>query len=374
MKKILTLFVMLLCGWSIVSAQAPVFGYQAVVRTPDNKLVVNTPVTVTVDVRYAGDVLYSEEQTGLSTDDLGMLSILVGTGTISQSPNLATRLDSIDWTMADNILTTITVDGGSAIAVETPIYAAPYALQAASTQLTTEQIVAYLSDTATTIEDYKEIMDSLVNNAESNGQLWQIIKNRLAQYLKDHRDKAVEVACYYLANANANDVLPLIDTLMDKPEVVAKVVELAKQYALANKTYAVAVLENYMSQLSVEEVDEIKAALLTHETELIPYVVDYAIAQRTFVLNVMASFFGEVSGSDVSATLSRFNQSQMKQELINHLFFTYLDSKIGGTSGMGQTQIVNQVQTTMDNNGYLQKAQCNGQDVNICDIWETVEQ
>jgi len=368
MKKILTLFVMLLCGWSIVSAQAPVFGYQAVVRTADNELVANTQVEVTVDVRNVDSVLYRETKT-TTTDNLGMLNILVGT---TPTSGYASTLTDVDWTLADNILTTITVDGGSTIEVETPIYAAPYALQAASTQLTTEQIVAYLSDTATTIEDYKEIMDSLVNNVESTGELWQIIKNRLAQYLKDHRDKAVEVACYYLANANANDVLPLIDTLMDKPEVVAKVVELAKQYALANKTYAVAVLEDYMHKLTVGEVDTIKAALLTHEAELIPYVVDYAIAQRTFVLNVMASFFEEVSASDVSATLSRFNQSEMKQELINHLFYTYLDSKIG-SSYMNHTQIATQVQNRLDGNA-LQKAQCNGQDVDICDIWETVEQ
>ena len=51
MKKILTLFVMLLCGWSIVSAQTqPAFGYQAVVRTANNKLVSNTPVGVAITV------------------------------------------------------------------------------------------------------------------------------------------------------------------------------------------------------------------------------------------------------------------------------------------------------------------------------------
>ena len=44
MKKILTLLVMFLATWSVLCAQTPVFGYQAVVRTADNELVENTPV------------------------------------------------------------------------------------------------------------------------------------------------------------------------------------------------------------------------------------------------------------------------------------------------------------------------------------------
>ena len=367
MKKILTLFVMLLCGWSIVSAQAPVFGYQAVVRTTDNVLVANTQVDVAIDVVSGSSVLYSETQTGLLTDDLGMLSVLVGQGTISSS----TTLTDIDWSKANVIRTKVTVDG-TQIELETPVYAVPFALQAATTKLTTEQIVTYLSDPATDIEDYKEIMDSLVNNEESNGLVWPKIKNRFAQYLMDHETKAVAVASSYLAQADANDVEQLYNVLMSKPDVVAAIVALAKQRALANKDLAVEVLEAYLHQLTTAEVNEIKSAILTHETDIIPYVVDFAINNRPLVLGLVRYFFEVADATEVNGALTQFNGSEMKKKLVNDIFFTYLDSYIGSTT-ISNSQIGSKVRTTMDAD-YLQKEKCGGtQDVDICDIWEQVE-
>lgn len=322
MKKILTLFVMLLCGWSIVSAQAPVFGYQAVVRNADNELVANATVDVAIQVVGENQqVLYTETKQGLHTDTLGMLSILVGNSTNS--------LADIDWSKATTIRATVTANGNP-IVVETPVLAVPYALKSASSKLTTEQIVAYLSDTATTIDDYKEIMDSLVNNAESHGELWQIIKNKFVQYLKENKDKAVDVAKYYLANADVNDVNELYNVVKNKPEVVAAAVNLAKQHALANKEYALEVLEAYLNDMTTAEVDEVYNAIMTHEEQLLPYLVEFAKQHRALAFNTVNYFLNTASAQEVNNALGLFETSGMKTAFVDVLFYDYLDAYISG--------------------------------------------
>lgn len=322
MKKILTLFVMLLCGWSIVSAQAPVFGYQAVVRNADNELVANATVDVAIQVVGENQqVLYAETKQGLHTDTLGMLSILVGNSTNS--------LADIDWSKATTIRATVTANGNP-IVVETPVLAVPYALKSASSKLTTEQIVAYLSDTATTIDDYKEIMDSLVNNAESHGELWQIIKNKFVQYLKENKDKAVDVAKYYLANADVNDVNELYNVVKNKPEVVAAAVNLAKQHALANKEYALEVLEAYLNDMTTAEVDEVYNAIMTHEEQLLPYLVEFAKQHRALAFNTVNYFLNTASAQEVNNALGLFETSGMKTAFVDVLFYDYLDAYISG--------------------------------------------
>lgn len=375
MKKILTLFVMLLCGWSIVSAQAPVFGYQAVVRTADNELVANTQVEVTVDVRNADVVLYRETQTGLVTDNLGMLSILVGNGTTS--PDYASSLTGVDWTLADNILATITVDG-TAITVETPLYAAPYALQAATTELTTEQIVAYLSDPETTIEDYKEIMDSLVNNVESHGTLWQLIKNRHAQYLKDHRDKAVEVASYYLAHAQVSDVEALYNELSAKPDLVEAIVDIAKARALANKDFAVEVLEAYLGEMTTDEVDEAYDAIMMHESQWYPYAVEFAKTHRTLVFNTIKYFLLTATGTEIHNALSLFENSGMKAAYVDHYFYDYLDHYVPSATTFTSSEIQSKLNSKISATGglddqYVKKTKCGTTEVDICTIAHDVE-
>ena len=376
MKKILTLFVMLLCGWSIVSAQAPVFGYQAVVRTSDNELVANTQVEVTVDVRNADVVLYRETKTGLATDNLGMLSILVGNGTTS--PDYAATLTAVDWTLADNILATITVDG-TAIEVVTPIYAAPYALQAASTNLTTEQLVTYFNDPETTIEDYKEIMDSLVNNVESNGALWQYIKHWYAQYLKDRKEKTVELVSYYLAHAEVSDVEELFNELSNNTEVKEAIVALAKARALANKDLAVEVLEAYLGEMNTDEVNAAYDAIMSHESQWYPYAVEIAKKHRTLVFNTIKYFLQTATETEINNALELFYTSGMKAAYVDYHFYNYLDSYVPSSSStFTRIDIQNELNDRISTTGglddqYVKKTKCGDTEVDVCKIAHDVE-
>lgn len=368
---------MLLCGWSIVSAQAPVFGYQGVVRTTDNKLVTNATVNLTIDVRSAGDILYRETKMA-TTDTLGMLSILVGNGT--PSPDYATSLDSVNWKLADNIRATVTVEGENPIEIETPLYAAPYALQSGSSKLTTEQIVAYLSDPETTIEDYAEIMNSLVNNVESDGELWQIIKNKFAQYLKENKDKAVDVAAYYLAHATANDVNELYNEVKSKPEVVAAAANLAKQHALANKDYALEVLEAYLNEMDSAEVDEAYNAIMMHEEQLLPYLVKFAKQHRTLAFNTMNYFLNTATAQEVNNALSLFENSGMKTAFVDVLFYNYLDAYISGrTPQLNNAAVenywINDKRGDLDDQYFqINDVKCGTEDVDVCKIAKDVEQ
>lgn len=329
MKKILTLFVMLLCGWSIVSAQTPAFGYQMVVRDADNNLVTGEDVSLTIYVMSGMEEIYSETKQA-TTDDLGMLGVLVGTGNPAD-------FAEIDWSTADSIRTIVNFSDEE-IEYTIPIQAVPYALQAAKSKLTTEQIVAYLSDPETTIEDYEQIMAALVANEPTNGELWNMIKNRVVNYLKNRKDKAVDIAAAYLQQASPNDVGILYNALT--PEVKAKIMTLAKQSALENKDFAMEVVEAYLpsvtvadvddaydkiveriNNLSADEIAEIRAAFIEH-------AVPFAKNHMDLVLTAVNYTLDNVTGDQVNAFLGAFfgETSQLTDAFVYTLFFNYLDS------------------------------------------------
>lgn len=369
MKKILTLFVMLLCGWSIVSAQAPVFGYQAVVRDTSNEPVAKAKVDVKVEVLGENQaVLYTETKQNLHTDTLGMLSILIGNAS----------LKTIDWSKALTIKSTVTPEGGTPIVMESPVCAAPYALKSGNTKLTTEQIVAYLSDPATDIEDYKEIMDSLVNNVPSDGELWQTIKNKVVQYLKENKDKAVDMAAYYLRNAEANDVDALYNVVKSKPEVVAKAVNLAKQHAIANKDYAVDVLVAYLDGMTKAEVNEAYNAIMTHEDQLLPYIITFAKNHRALAFSAMNYFLRTAIPTEMHNALVLFETSGMKAAFVDTLFYNYLDVYLSGSEVLDPADVQSKwtiKRAALDGQYYKKDdVKCGTDPVDVCKIANDVNQ
>ena len=95
MKKHLWIFIMLL-GWAgMAFAQGGRISYQAVVRDGGNELVRNTAVSVTVEVYDAADALAYREQHNATTNQNGLLSILVGGGTPE-----AGSWENIPWSRA----------------------------------------------------------------------------------------------------------------------------------------------------------------------------------------------------------------------------------------------------------------------------------
>lgn len=377
MKKILTLFVMLLCGWSIVSAQAPVFGYQAVVRTTaDSELVANATVDVAIQVMDENQqALYSETQTGKHTDNLGMLSILVGTGSSS-----STTLNDIDWTKATTIHATVTANGKQ-IEINSPVCAVPYALKSGSSKLTTEQIVNYLSNDTIGMDDYEAIMAAVVDN--DNG-LWQAIKAKVVEYLKAHKDKSLDLASYYLAHATKEEFDTLYTELKtNNKDVYDALVEKAKQYALENKGFAVQVLQEYVAELTTDEVNEVYDAIVARQADWKSYAQDFAKTHRNFVVSTMEYFLRTADRDEIHKALVAFQGSDMEETFVKNYFYPYLDAYLPTLNNShipSANTDVNAVNTAIngrtDLNGYLKKVTCQGenQPVDVCKIASDVEQ
>lgn len=370
MKKILTLFVMFLCGWSIVSAQTqtPAFGYQAVVRNADNVLMADTDVTVTIYVMSNGEELYSETHE-TRTDGLGMLNILVGTQSTADGVEI---FDEIDWSTVDSIKTVVNV-AETEFEFKTALRPVPYALQAGNSALTTEQIVNYLSDPTTTIQSYKAIMAALVGNVPTEGELWDMIKARLVQYLKNRKDKAVDVLVDYLTNhADAEDVNTLYANVSG--EAKAKAMSLTKQFALENKEYAVELIKAYLPTVNAKDAgDAMTAAIisintmrqeLTHEdsVEIINRAVSFAKNHIDLAVSAVVKAIPHITTSQMNTFLNTIfgDNIPMKQAFVNNLFYNYLDYKL-----------LPDIKVMVDQqlgNTYLQKQRCgaDNHEVDFC--------
>ena len=364
MKKTLTLLVMFLTTWSILGAQTPVFSYQAVVRTTDNELVMNTPVEVTITVLNGQTEVYSETHTGMVTDGLGMISLLVGNGT-----NQDGNIEEVDWANAV-ISTAIQIDGGELVTVETEVMAAPYALDALKTELTTERIVHYVEGAS--INDYAQCMEALNDNVPEGGQMWQLTRERIINYIKNHRDIALEVSVAYLETATEDDFEEIYGYFQS--DAVAEAIEIIAETAIQNRTFVMEVLIGYLENATPAEVDEVVDAILEHEEDILPYVLTFIEDNRTRVLNLVGSFLGSANAQEVQRALDEFNESDMKLKLVDELFFNYLDDYIHPTTSLTDDEIRNEVDTRLGN-GYLKKNKCGGtEDVDICDMWDQVEE
>lgn len=128
MKKTIALFAILLI--SVFSfAQNPKLNYQAVVRDSQNKLVVEQPVTVTVNVLKADNTSQFEQTLNANTNRNGLMSLEIGDETAAWS--------NIDWVGA-KIRTTVALSDGTQWVDTSNVNAVPYALQTLRTTDITE--------------------------------------------------------------------------------------------------------------------------------------------------------------------------------------------------------------------------------------------
>lgn len=365
MKKILTLLVMFLATWSVLCAQTPVFGYQAVVRTADNELVENTPVMVTITVLNGDVVAYSEKHSNITTDGLGMVSLLVGTGT-----DVTGDVQDVDWSKAE-IRTEFKINGGETVEVTGEVAAAPYALEAYETVLTTDRIVRYVKDPATNGDDFTQCLTALNNNVPEQGQMWEKTRNRIINYIMNHRDIALAVSVAYLQSATAADVQEVYGYL--ESDAVEAAVDVIAEIAKTNRDFMVEVLIDYIEGSTPAEADEVIDAVLQHENALLPYVVQFAKDNRPLALSLVKAFLASATAQEVTQALGVFNSSEMKQKLVDELFYNYLDTYIQSTTDLSDDQIKTIVEGEMQGK-YLPKTNCGGVEVDVCGMKQQVDQ
>lgn len=147
MRKILTLFAMLLMTVAVVAQSNSVISYQAVVRDGQNRLVTNEEVTVVVNVLDASDGVQYDETEQVETNSNGLISFVVGDGN-------PTSFAAINWEGA-KFKTTVTVNStGYEVTNTIPVTSVPTALYAADVNpdgATAQAIRGALIDTAAAI-------------------------------------------------------------------------------------------------------------------------------------------------------------------------------------------------------------------------------
>lgn len=360
---------MFLATWGILCAQTsvkPVFGYQAVVRTSDNNLVESTPVAVTISAYNGDNMMFSEIHENMTTDALGMISLLVGTG-----DPLSGDIEEVDWSTAE-LRIDVQIDGGETVEVVADVAAAPLALQAGKTILTTERIVEYVSDYYTTIDDYAECMTALDQNIPENQLMWQKTRTRIINYMKNHRDIAREVMVHYLSTATEDDVHWFYDQVKGT-SAMNEAIDMFAQFAMDHREFAGEIFVAYVELLTPDEVEEGYNAALTHDADLYPYLVEFAKENRDLAFRLAKAFFETATANEVTEALERFNASSMKQKLINELFYNHLDNYIQPNNNLTDDQIRARVNGKMTDDKYLQKTQCDGEDVDICTMRDHVD-
>ncbi len=171
MKKLLFFFAMFFMGLTMAFAQVTTspLTYQSVVRNAQNQLVINqSGIEATVTVWNADGTTkqYEETHTGISTNANGLLTLMVGDGTV----NLGTWA-TIDWSDA-SIQTVIRYDDVEISSGRAPVTAVPFAVQAGNV---TPQVNADWNAT----EGVAEILNKPTNVSAFTND---------AGYLTEHQD------------------------------------------------------------------------------------------------------------------------------------------------------------------------------------------
>lgn len=153
MRKLLTLFTVLLIS-VFAFAQNPKLSYQAVVRDGQNKLVVEQPVTVTVNVLDAANASQFAQTLNATTNRNGLMSLEIGDETDAWN--------NINWVGA-KIRTAITLADGNQFVDTTIVNAVPFALYANSVP---DEVLDNL------MEAQSSQMDALQQNLDSLSNLF----------------------------------------------------------------------------------------------------------------------------------------------------------------------------------------------------------
>ena len=86
------------------------------------------------------------------------------------------------------------------------------------------------------------------------------------------------------------------------------------------------------------------------------------------------AFFETATANEVTEALQNFNSSSMKTKLIDELFYNHLDNYIQPNNNLTDDQIQARVKAKMDDQNYLKKEQCDGEDVDICTMRDHVNE
>jgi len=166
MKTFLTTLLMLLTVW-VVPAQNGI-NFKALVTDADGNPLANQTINVMVEIQSGFNLLWSEEHTGVTTDNYGIFSIRIGEG--NRTGGSVNQFDEMDWDQLE-MMYSVSIDNGdgyTSLVENEPFSYMPYALQAdkLADQYGITKYVGYdaglrFKDRSTTVNHYDIHLDSL---------------------------------------------------------------------------------------------------------------------------------------------------------------------------------------------------------------------
>ena len=357
MKKILTFLVMLFATVSILSAQNAKFNYQAVVRDAKNQhnLVMNTPCTLTVEIKCADTVTYKEVIPG-TTNRNGMFACIIGKNT----PEKGT-LEQVDWSNA-LITSYFTVDNDTVSVVDNPIMAVPFALQAKAAPLaiTTPAICQYLKSSEVGRADADAILAALIGNAALN----QYVKDTIVGYIKANPQTVKDVVLYYLHNElKAQDLDDARDTITT--EVKNKMNELFFDYLKNHKAQAFNVMMDYLDQTTLDDVKDIWHAVRSNPN----FDTLFKMTQDSIIKYIE-------NHDEILVDLAKHYISNATTEQVNKVY-NYLKTNKPAAYNFLLNKFQNYLHYYLEDVYYAVSDSCtkpSGERINICDLQKQVQQ
>ena len=226
-KRFLTLVCMLMAAVAAFAQTPSQLTYQSVVRDTDNRLVINSSVTVKITIQNvnmvdapAANIYYSETHS-TTTNQNGLVTLLVGSGTV-----VSGNYSDIAWA-GSYIQTDITYNGNTTKAV-TPVTAMPLSLDVdpSSHTLNTyyydkDEVDNNIHDSLApyqikNCDDVENCVETAIanNSSEINNAIDTIVENHLLPYEIQNCDDVIACVDGKLAD-NSSTTNNAIDTIID---------------------------------------------------------------------------------------------------------------------------------------------------------------
>lgn len=381
MKKILTLFAMLLVTASTLLAQTPKLSYQMVVR--NNKaqnvdkfnqkdLVYSTELTGNINILVATNGNYAPAASGnftATTNMNGMLSLtIVGSDDQTQGNGIVKlnkKLRDINWNQA-KIVVGISTYG---INDTMPVYPVPYALSALNhdSTLSTKAICLYISES--TVED----VDTIYKTIMANNELHEAIDSAIVFYIKNNRTAVKNLIFHFLGQLNTDDLNEAYAEYKKNKQLDSALVDTVTKYIINHYDLAKEIALSYARTADVNDAKTFLNAIDGMDQNNVLQIADTLVgAACEYVKNhpeKLKKAFTKILTTDGLVTETRLQyaldylQGQIDGKTTNTRLYdtmlTFLNDSI--------------IQKYLDENHYLKNCTTNENEVNICDLLTRVQ-
>lgn len=381
MKKILTLFAMLLVTASTLLAQTPKLSYQMVVR--NNKaqqvekfnqkdLVYSTELTGNINILVATNGNYAPAASGnftATTNMNGMLSLtIVGSDDQTQGNgivNLDKKLRDINWNQA-KIVVGISTYG---INDTMPVYPVPYALSALNhdSTLSTKAIYYYISES--TVND----VDTIYKTIMANNELHEAIDSAIVFYIKNNRTAVKNLIFHFLGQLNTDDLNEAYAEYKKNKQLDSAFVDTVTKYIINHYDLAKEIALSYARTADVNDAKTFLNAIDGMDQNNVLQIADTLVgAACEYVKDhpeKLKKAFTKILTTDGLVTETRLQyaldylQGQIDGKTTNTRLYdtmlTFLNDSI--------------IQKYLDENHYLKNCTTNENEVNICDLLARVQ-